>query len=135
MPSIKISGVDTVITMFARLSNEVEGICKQGLYDGAGVIADAIKAACPVDTGDMQSSVGIAKFRVNGTQIDTVIGFDDYDRKGVANAVKARALESGTSRIRKRPFIRPAVNRAKAAAEAAIAAKIDSKIQEITKEA
>jgi len=44
---------------------------------------------------------------------NTKIGFDGYDRKGVPNALKARAMESGTSTQPKRPFVRPAVNRVK----------------------
>ena len=65
-------------------------------------------------TGDLLNSFGVAPPDIdrNGNA-NTKIGFDGYDRKGVPNVVKARAMESGTSRQKKRPFIRPAVRRMK----------------------
>ena len=41
------------------------------------------------------------------------VGFAGYDRKGTPNALKARAMESGTSTQPKKPFLRPAINKMK----------------------
>jgi hypothetical protein len=40
------------------------------------------------------------------------VGFDGYDRKGVPNQLKARVMESGSSRQKKKPFVRPAIAQA-----------------------
>ena len=47
----------------------------------------------------------------------TKIDFAGYDRKGVPNMLKARAIESGTSHIQKKPFVRPTVRRVSKMAE------------------
>ena len=65
-------------------------------------------------TGDLLDSLGTTPVGVDKNGVyNAKVGFSGYDRKGVPNALKARAMESGTSRQPKKPFVRPAVNRAK----------------------
>lgn len=79
-------------------------------------------------TGELARSMGFSRMRQNGSVVDIVIGFAGKDSKGVPNAIKAAALESGTyhSKHGKRqwqkptPFIRPAVKSCKAMAEGAM---------------
>jgi HK97 gp10 family phage protein len=67
-----------------------------------------------VPTGDLLDSFGIAPPDTDKLgNTNTKIGFDGYDRRGTPNALKARAMESGTSWLKKRPFVRPAVNKTK----------------------
>lgn len=81
-------------------------------------------------TGDLLESFGIAPPGIdkNGNT-NTKIGFDGYDRHGVPNALKARAMESGTSILKKRPFVRPAVSRMKGKAIAEMGKKLDYEIK------
>ena len=59
------------------------------------------------------------------------IGFGDpdYDPKGVPNLLKARVMESGSSTIRKRPFIRPAVTAKKKEVLEAMQQVVDDEIK------
>lgn len=117
----------------AALGIHAEGICKAAVYEGAGIIAEAIRDNTPVDTGDLRASVGIAPIRNDNGFINTKIGFDGYDRRGVPNAIKARVIESGSSHRRKKPFIRPAVERNAALAEFEMERTMTAMIDEIMK--
>lgn len=65
--------------------------------------------------------------------INVKIGFDGYNANGVANVLMARIFESGTSKVQKHPFVRPAVNSSKARAEAEMARILDKEIKNIMK--
>lgn len=151
MAKINTSGVNEYITMLNKLSRGVEPIAKEALYDGADVVADAIKASLTqaiasnasgrrargdkrVNTGGLVDSMFIAKMRNDGGYINTAIGFAGYDKNGTPNALKASALESGTSNgIRKTSFIRNAVNASKDSCINAIKQKFEAEIDKITK--
>lgn len=73
-------------------------------------------------TGELVRSMGLSKMRENGSTVDIVIGFAGKDKKGVPNAIKAAALESGTFHKGRQwqkptPFIKPAVKSCKRIAE------------------
>lgn len=99
--------------LLAELGQDVDKMAKYAVYPAAGQMLDALKAATPRDTGDLRDSEILTKFVTEEGQVYTTIVFDGYDKNGVPNSLKARAIESGTSRMRKRPFIRPTVNRMK----------------------
>ena len=63
-------------------------------------------------------------------EINTKIGFNGYDSKGVPNQLKARVMESGSSKQAKRPFIRPALNGAREPAQEKM---VETANQEISK--
>ena len=44
MPSIKITGADELVMVLNRLSEESEGAIKKAVFDGAAVIADAVRS-------------------------------------------------------------------------------------------
>ena len=90
---------------------------KQGLLDGLGIAS-------------MQEDAGFYNVK---------IGFDGYNRtrtekypQGQPNQLVARGVESGTSWKQKRPFVRPAVTRARKRAEQAMAETLDKEIQKIS---
>lgn len=99
--------------LLAELGQDVDKMAKYAIYPAAGRMLEELKAATPRDTGDLRDSEILTKFVTEEGQVYTTIVFDGYDRDRVPNSLKARAIESGTSRIRKRPFIRPTVNRMK----------------------
>ena len=121
------------ISKLMTLNEKAEGVAKKAVYDGAGVVADAVKAATPRDTGDLAGSVGITKIIVSADVVSANVGFSGLDSKGVSNVLKARALESGTSRMRKRPFFRKAVNGAQGKALAAMTARVNIEINKMMK--
>ncbi len=142
-----------------KLSALAEGsrqIAEKAVYEAAGIVADQIrknlkanlddpesaaknsgaetKKAGQKPTGALLDSLGIAPIQVdkNG-YIGTKIGFDGYDSRGVPNQLKARVMESGSSTIQPRPFVRPAVKAAKKAAEETMDRVIDEEIKKIMK--
>ena len=85
-------------------------------------------------TGALEASLGITPVAMDRDGFwNAKIGFDGYDAKGVPNQLKARVMESGTSTIRKRPFVRPAVNAKKKDAIEAMQRVIDEEIEKIMK--
>ena len=84
-----------------NLTDNTVPICKRAVAEGAGVVADQIRANASnvlsgQGTGEMMASFGVAPIGIDDRGvINTKVGFGDYDSKGKANAVKANALESG----------------------------------------
>lgn len=72
-------------------------------------------------TGQLLNSLGTTPIKMdrNGNW-NGKVGFHGYDKNGVPNQLKARVMESGTSKRKKRPFIRPALNKCRQAAEEAM---------------
>jgi HK97 gp10 family phage protein len=69
---------------------------------------------CLIDLQGTLNSLGITPIRRDSEgDWSAKIGFDGYDKKGVPNQLKARVMESGSSKQKKKPFIRPAVNQVK----------------------
>lgn len=130
--------IDDQIKMFDRFHSSVYGIASAALYEGAGVVADAIRNATPQDSGDLADSIGIAEFDKDGDKVSTAIGFSGYDEKGVPNIVKARVLEHGRvdssgRTVAKHPFIKNAVRKAKQKALNAMQKRFEQGVNDITK--
>lgn len=130
--------IDDQIKMFDRFHSSVYGLASAALYEGAGVVADAIRNATPQDSGDLADSIGIAEFDKNGDKVSTAIGFSGYDEKGVPNIVKARVLEHGRvdasgRTVAKHPFIKNAVRKAKQKALNAMQKRFEQGVNDITK--
>jgi len=154
MAKMTIQGIDEYTEKLSRLGSAMTDIAKKAVRAGANPVADEIRKGLEENikdpayvgtgdgdkfgvkpnygksTGDLLDSLGISPVSTdkNGV-INCKIGFAGYDRKGVPNALKARAMESGTSKLRKRPFVRPAVNRAKKRALEEMGKVIDAEIK------
>lgn len=123
---------DEYALKLSRLATGSDEIAKKAIYQGAKIVADKIKANIPKDTGDLAESFGITKIDVDSDgDWNAKLGFDGYDRDGVPNQLKARAIESGTSKLPKKPFVRPAVNATKKQAQETMARVIDEEIKKI----
>ena len=124
----------------SRLGKDIERIAGAAIYQGAGIVADEIKKGIeglPEKTGVTKRGL-IDGFGISGLQNDNgyhnvKLGFDGYNENGVPNVLMARVFESGTSKVQKRPFVRPAVNRSKKQVEQAMAKTIDKEIGKIMK--
>lgn len=121
MAKMTIRGTDELELKLSQLGKMSTQIAKDVVMAGAKPVADEIRKGLQANLqgskyskGDLLDSLGIAPPDVdNNGNVNTKIGFDGYDSNGVANQLKARVMESGTSKIKKRPFVRPAVNRSK----------------------
>lgn len=141
MAKIELKGFDNYIKILVEIGDHAEAACKAAVYDGAAVIADAVRAEYNhydhpyAQHHDLIDHLSLAPMRNDDGFINTKLGFPGYLKNGAPAALVARALESGTSNDhqQKKPFIRPAVNRARKRAEAAMAAQLDKQIERIMK--
>lgn len=145
----------------SRLEKASEEIARAAVYAGAAIVADEIKKgieSLPVVRGygtaanklpggvtaaqkqGLRDGMGVAPMQNKNGYINTKIGFDGYNStftkeypQGQPNQLVARGVESGTSWKQKKPFIRPAVTRAKPRAEAKMAEVIDTEIEKLMK--
>lgn len=139
-----------------KVGRDAEKISKQALYAGAGVAADAYGAAIseiktekfkyagegetrlPSQAEKNVLKAGVARFRSNGSSVETVIGLQSgyaYLAGHKTPIMKiARAINSGTSFMHKQPFVRKAKAAAKNKGAAAIVEAANKLIDEIIKE-
>lgn len=137
MAKMTIKGTDQLELQLSKLGNMSTKIAKDVVMAGAQPVADEIRkglesnlAGSKYSKGDLLDSLGIAPPGVdNQGNVNTKIGFDGYDSNGVANQLKARVMESGSSKQKKKPFVRPAVNRSKKRVEEAMQKKFDEEIK------
>ena len=156
MAQIEFIGIDDYFKRLNELGKYSIGLCKRALYDGAAVLADAVRSevqALPVtdrntepqqvlsyERDGLLAGLGIAKMKDDGGVVSTRVDFDGYNRlksktypNGHPNSMIARAINSGTSKRPKNPFMNRATRAARAKAEAAMAARMDADIEEIMK--
>lgn len=148
-------GLNEYLQTLNRLSGNAEGVAKQALYEGARMVADAVKQnmnALPTDDRwgtqknkkaglrpeEKQAVIngfGISGMKENAGVIDVKIGFENagYTEDGVPVQLLARAANSGTSFMRKSSFFDRAVRSSRAAAKAAMIAKGEEELRKLVK--
>lgn len=146
-------GFDEVIAQLENIEGNVIKIFKDAVFSGSGIVAGEIQKRLEQNlesprsaslhggkfdrkttkfTGDLLDSFGIAPTKENGEGgADTKVGFHGYDSKGVANQLKARAMESGTSTLKKRPFVRPAINKCRKRVQETMGNTLKAKLAEL----
>lgn len=159
--TMKTDGMEELSRMLSKLGNAAQGVAAASLYEGAGVMADAVSQAVqgiatkrlkyPAPPGKqrmpspeekallLQAKMGVAKFRKDGISVQTSVGMQNsgygtINGKQVPIPAVANAINSGTSFMKKQPFFRKAVRQKQRAAEAAIESGIRKRVEEITKE-
>lgn len=158
MAEIISVGIKELSELLGQLADAGEAIAKMSVYDGAGVIADAIREeilALPTekprrlkdgermhvivedDKQDMADGLGISKIETEAGKTRAVVGFAGYTRhktkkysKGVPIQMIARSIESGSSVRAKNPFVRRAVSRSKERAQEAMVERANRQIDE-----
>lgn len=121
------------------------------LYEGAKIVTDEVaknidalptqlgrpkkgqqREPSPQEKQGLKDGLGIAKKKIDGTFINVKVGFDGYNSvtterwpNGVPNALVARSIESGTTFIKRHPFVTQAVKATKAEAEKRMAEIVD----------
>ena len=138
MAMITFPGLKEYERKLARLAKDADAIAGKAIYQGAAVIADGIREnirGLPVKTGvttdGLLDGLGIAPLQQEGGYYNVKIGFDGYNKNGEPNLMMARIMESGTSKVKKHPFVRPAVTARRGQAEAAMAAVLDAEISKV----
>lgn len=142
---MEVDGLEKVSRMLTELGDKAQSVASKGLYDGAGVMADAVQnAADTIHTAPFhyavfitrqpspeekeavkQAKTGIAKFKKNGAEVNTSVGYQNTGYAEVNGKTKpipqiANSINSGTSFMQKQPFFRNAVNKSKEKASKAI---------------
>lgn len=159
MAKMYIKASDEYAKKLSKLKGNTDKISEKAIYNGAGIVADAIKDSIkglPVNNqygtesdpirgvssrqkADLIDGFGVAPMRkeANG-DVNTKLGFGGYGRtptkkypKGVPNQLLARSVESGTTFRVKTPFVRPAVRKAKADAIQEMDRTIETEIKKI----
>lgn len=154
MAKIEFQGIDEYFDKLKIIGDKATGLCKRAVYDGAAIVADAVRAevqALPTtdhnetpqgvfsyEKDGLLDGLGIAKIKDDNGVVSTRVDFDGYNRlkskkypQGHPNSMIARAINSGTSKRPKNPFMNRAANKAKAKANAAMGARMDADIDEI----
>lgn len=119
MAKFTVKGIDEYTAALERLSDKAEESIKETVYEGAGIIADSVKAALysiPIDEGtnglpkygtpenklngvsrkqraDLIESMGLSPIKESSTGIDTKIGWDGY------GSVKTKAHPQGVPNV------------------------------------
>lgn len=145
MGRVITTGIDDLVAQLENTAAAIKGVGKYALYEGAGVMADAIREAAGglpykgSTVAQIQDAVGITKFKDTEDGSGTSIGFDGYfssgkgkDGKPIAIQFFVREVEGGTSKIPAHPFVRRAAQAAQPAAEAAIVDAAERKIKQLT---
>lgn len=121
----------------SKLATNTDEIAKKAIYEGVKIVADEIKknlegVLSEEATGELVDSFGVTPItKDNNGNWNAKVGFDGYDSQGVPNQLKARVLESGSSRQKKRPFVRPAVNKTRKQVVKKMEEVIDEEIKKL----
>lgn len=151
MAKWNFEGNDKYIEQLRKLEADSDEIVRRAVYKGAGLVADAVKAAARdlvVDdeyhkNGDMQigprseqkegliDGFGISRMNDEDGYINVKLGFSGRNERGEKNVTVARQVENGTSWMVKQPFIRKASNATKNACEEKMAQTFDEEIAKL----
>ena len=155
--TISTEGLEELNKMLAQLGDKAQDVASASLYKGAGVVADAFKSATgristepfrgkqvygyrlasPEEKAAVIGKTGIAKFRKEGGEVNTLIGVTQdagYVQLGSRKTPVieiARSINSGTSFMHKQPVFRQAASQSAQAAQAAVVAKAEEMFNEI----
>lgn len=158
--TMKIEGLAGLSEQLAQMGEKAEAVASGGLYEGAGIMAAEInKSAGSIQTAPfkyappgatrlpspeekeavMSAGAGIAKFQKNGSEVNTSIGYNGAGyvntgygkRKAIAQI--ANAINSGTSFMKKQPFVRKAATTGSKKAGEAITKYIEGKFDALSK--
>lgn len=141
MATIRFDGLDAYARMLTKIEKGAPQIIEKAVRAGASVVLDEIQKGIntlPQKTGitvrGLSKGLGKAPILNENGFVNTRIGWDGYNERGVSNHLMATIMEMGTSKIHeKHPFIKPAVSRAKPQAEARMAEVLDEEIKKIMK--
>lgn len=156
--NIQVEGMNELLSSMGKLPEKAAKVAAEALYEGAGVVADAVSSGVngirtepfkyakngktrkpsPEEKAIVAGAKhGVAKFRKNGVSVQTSVGYKNAGYAVLNGKTKpipqiANAINSGTSFMQRQPFFRKAVSQANGAATAAIEAGIHAREDELT---
>lgn len=154
-----VDGMAEISETLAKLEDAAPKIAARALYDGAGIMADEVKKQAEAIRTEpfryanggktrlpspeekeivMKASAGIAKFKKDGTEVDTSVGFRnsgyaELNGKKKPIPVIVNSINSGTSFMNKQPFVRKAANNGGKKAMEAMKKVIETEFEALTK--
>lgn len=150
MAKFRSEGIDAIVNQFEKLDQQAKPMIGRSLYQGAKIMADALKKATealPVDDTNKKveirqglrtkqkigliKSMGITKMEEKDGYYNIKVGYDGYNdivsprwSMGQPNAMIARSIENGTSFLPATHFIRKALKANEKAIEKAMSEAI-----------
>lgn len=153
MATFQFEGVDNLIAQYQTLFDNARECIGKAIYEGADVVADAVKAeikALPVSNQYQSAGLnslqkkglidgfGIAKMQDTNGLLNVKLGFAGYNHyttkkypNGQPNSVIARSINSGSSYRKKNPFVDRATKANKSKCESTMENKLNSEIQKL----
>ena len=155
---LKFKGLEEYEAKLLKLRNVSKEMIGEAIYEGAGIVADAVKSnieSIPIDdryvTGGavlhgiteeqkagLRDGFGIARMQDDNGYLNVKLGFNGYNSvktknypSGQPNSLIARSVNAGSSFRSRIPFVDNAVNQSKNAAEQKMKEKFDSAIGKI----
>ena len=146
------NGIEKYASMLGNLEFTAPKCIGRAIYPAAGLVEKAVDRAIdtlpsvsrpgdgvtPAQRKGLHDGLGIAEISNDSGYINVKLGFDGYNKlktkkhpQGQANAMIARAMESGTSVSRKHPFVSTATRSVKAEAEVLMQMALDKEIAQI----
>lgn len=155
--TIRMEGMEELSGQLEKLGDKAQDVAALALYEGAGVVADAVSQAVqgiatapfryarggrkrlpsPEEKAILtKARTGVAKFRKTGVSVQTSIGMQNAGYAQLGSKMKpipliANAIESGTSFMTKQPLIRKAARKAESRAAAVTEQGIESRIKDL----
>lgn len=155
-----VKGIDEFVVELERLAKDTTPILAKAIYKATDVVmAEVRKEIASIPTDDrtnvpkdemrrglrtiqvegLKHSVGVAPLHEDGNYLNVKIGFDGYNNlrskkypNGQPNVMIARSIISGTSFMKKYPFMRKAESRSRKRAETAMSEELDKEIEKRT---
>ena len=155
---ISTSGMDDLLGKLQKAGDAAHDIAAAGLYEGAGVMADAVSQAVrgiatepfryaaggrrrlpsPEEKAVLEvAEKGVAHFRDDGGSVNTSVGLNAAGYGTVAGRTKpvgliANSINSGTSFMSKQPFYRRAQSQSKGQALGKIETKLRQEVDKLS---
>lgn len=155
---VKMHELEKYEANLLKLQNLSREMIGEAIYDGAGVVADAVKASIetiPIDDRfvsgtatlygiteeqkqGLRDGFGIAPMRNDGGYIHVKLGFAGYNSQqtkkypnGQPNSLIARSVNTGTSFRQRFPFIDNAANQSRSKAEQKMIQKFEESVDKV----
>ena len=132
---LQLEGFDDVIKTFEKLDDKLQAkVMRPALRAGAKVIAKAAKNKSPTLTGKNKRFIKVKALKRSRKTIGVAIQTGTREELGIPRdefGYYPMALEYGTQHIKKRPFMRPALEQNRGKAILAIGKKMKGGIEKI----
>lgn len=160
--TISFKGLDEYALKLSNLGDKTEEVAGTAIYEGAKIVADAVKAniqqlptvdfrargtsenkldgVTELQKKGLDESFGISTMQNSDGYFNVKLGFDGYNAVktqahpgGQPNQLIARSIEGGTSFRQPHPFVAPALRKTRKAALQKMREVIDEEINKIMK--